>query len=239
MVAVMTYAELSNYYTPGSQPWLQTALGMIAVDMSNADPERDEYGSTEWVKMQNAGTIVNNAKAKNIADLYYAATLGVRAADPTDLMDWVTGQPVPQQRKDGGTVPGNNVRVSSPNGGDSNDFNTTVGNLRLVTRPIESMEAIKKKFSYAFIDINPINYNTSTVSVQNYRLGSKDPSKPDPGSYLEPGASLFLDYEETPSFIKSIRDREVVGALGPVSGPPVTPDPTYGDAVSRRYGSKY
>jgi hypothetical protein len=78
-------------------------------------------------------------------------------------------------------------------GGESNDWLTTMGNLRLVTRNIESKDSIASKFSYDFIDLNLTNYSGSARSYTNPIFGS-------PG-LCEPGRSLFLDYKETEDFV--------------------------------------
>lgn len=190
MLAVQTYAELSNYYVAPVPPYLQTTLGMVSVEGQGGQ----DYGSTDGVTVKNAGTLLFNAEAKTKADDFYRSTLGVRAADPSTLYDWTTGQILPQARFDAGTVPTTNTPRRMPNGGDANDYNTAVGNLRLVARPIESKDSIQYKFEYSFVDLKPENYNNTVVDAPNPKLAI-DP-------YLEPGASPFLEYMEPADFIR-------------------------------------
>lgn len=190
MIAVQTYAELSNYYVPPVPPYLQTALGMISV---SGTPPKD-YGSTSGLTVNNAGTLLFNQEARAKADEFYVSTLGVRAADPSTLYDWGTGQILPQARSNGGTVPAAKTASMMPNGGDANDYNTGVGNLRLVARPIESKDSIEYKFEYSFIDLTEQNYNSSVVEAPNPKLSAD--------MYLEPGASPFLEYMEPSDFIR-------------------------------------
>ena len=212
MMAVQTYAELSNYYVPPTPPWLQTALGLVSTEGEGGT----EYGSTVGVKVVNAGSLLFNAAAKDKADEYYRTTLGVRAADPSTLIDWTTGQILPQARFDGGTVPTVKTPSPTPNGGDANDYNTSMGNLRLVLRPIESKDSIAYKFEYDFVDLTPENYNNTVVEDPNPKL--------EQDHFLEPGASPFLDYMETLDFIQTTRG--------------VTINDDSGGALARNYVSR-
>lgn len=215
MMAVQTYAELSNYYVPPTPPWLQTALGLIHTEGEGGK----EYGSTEGLKVINAGSMLFNTKAKEKADEYYHTTLGVRAADPSTLLDWKTGQVVPQTRMDGGIQQTVKTPLETRNGGDYNDYNTSVGNLRLVARPIESKDSIEYKFEYSFIDLTAQNYNPESAALANAKL--------EQDRFLEPGCSPFLDYMETIDFIQATRGVTI-------------DDPTNGrlsrNYVSRRHG---
>ena len=215
MMAVQTYAELSNYYTPPAPPWIQTALNLISVSGEGGS----EYGSTEGMVVKNAGSLLNNVEGKLSADDYYASTLGVGAADPTFLLDWSTGQVMPQARLSGVLVPSVKTPVPTSNGGDANDYNTSVGNLRLVSRPIESLDSIAFKFDYDFIDLTPENYNNSVVPISNPALESSE--------YLEPGASPFLEYMDSADFSKAVLGVTLTPNTGATS-----------DYVSRRYGVK-
>ncbi len=193
MMAVQTYAELSNYYVPPTPPWLQTALGLIHTEGAGGQ----EPGDTKGIKVVNAGSLLFNDKAKEKADDYYRTTLGVRAADPSKLLDWKTGQIVPQIRIDGGTQGTAKTPSATRNGGDANDYNTSVGNLRLVARPIESKDSIEYKFEYKFIDLVAQNYNPESAALANAKL--------EQDRFLEPGCSPFLDYMETVDFIQATR----------------------------------
>ncbi|HET8689746.1 MAG TPA: hypothetical protein VFM18_24330, partial [Methanosarcina sp.] len=153
------------------------------------------YGSTVGLTVKNAGSLLFNPDAKDTADLYYQSTLGVRAADPSTLIDWTTGQIIPQSRFDCGIVPNTKTRLATANGGDANDYNTVVGNLRLASRPIESKDSIEYKFDLSFVDLLPQNYNNSVVRMPNPKL--------DQDNFLEPGSSPFLDYMETVDFIQT------------------------------------
>ena len=212
MMAVQTYAELSNYYTPHAPPWLQTALKLVSTEGKGGE----EYGSTQGMTVKNAGTLLFNAEGKVTADAYYQSTLGVRAADPSTLYDWTTGQILPQDRFDSGVVITlNKESIPTPNGGDANDFNTTVGNLRLVSRPVESRSSIEYKFKYKFVELTPENYTLPVIEDVNPSL-ERD-------RMLEPGASLFLEYMESRDFVRAVQD----AAKGVTTNPNVneaTPD---------------
>ena len=194
MIAVQTYAELSNYYTPPAPPWFQTALNLVSTTGSGGS----EYGNTDGITVKNAGNLLSNPEGKATADKYYHSTLGVAAADPTTLIDWTTGQVFPQSRLNGCLIVNTKDKLPTPNGGDANDYNTGVGNLRLVSRPIESKESISFKFDYDFVDLTPENYNTTTRASPNPAL-ERD-------RLLEPGASPFLEYMESKDFIQVIKD---------------------------------
>lgn len=218
MMAVQTYAELSNYYVPPAPPWMQTSLNIVSTEGDGGA----DYGDTTDVKVLNAGSILANPAAVKTADQYYRTTLGVRAADPSTLMDWTTGQILPQARINEGTSVASKSPIPTPNGGDANDYNTTVGNLRLVRRPIETLESIEYKFDYKFIDMNPQNYNASAkVANPNPKLAQDN--------FMEPGGSLFLDYMETKDFVQRTNFAADVAEVTNTSG---ATEATY---VSRRY----
>lgn len=203
MVAAVTYAELTNYYHPPLHPWLQTALGMLNEDpstqTSGSNEDSGSYGSTSALK-KISSTILQNPEARLKANQFYYSVLGVGAADPTEMIDFVTNQAIPQMRKgaDLAGCEGGGESVPTPNGGESNDWLTTVGNLRLVSRNIEGKDSIATKFKYLFIDMSTENYGGSTIQYSNPALDSD--------TLLEPGASMFLDYMEPDVFIQRARD---------------------------------
>lgn len=216
MLAVQTYAELSNYYVPPAPPWLQSALKLISTEGEGGS----DYASTEGIKVLNAGSLLYNDEGKEAADEYYQSVLGVRAADPSNLLDWSTGQVMPQARFKNGIA--NTLKTPRPtaNGGDANDYNTSVGSLRLAARPIESKESIESKFSYSFVDLTPENYNGTVVADANPKL--------EQDRFLEPGSSPFLDYMETTDFIKACFSNKT----GDVTSPSTAQAPQ----VDRRQG---
>jgi hypothetical protein len=197
----VTYAELSNYYSPPVSPYLQTALkivnGEINREMYNSKP----IGDTSCVT-KTSSVLIQNPEAKAVADRFYREVLGVGAAAPDDLIHFASNRAYPVQRKAGILLPmalaGNDAPPSmkpDPRGYKQEvDYFSSVGNLRLVSRPIESKNSISEKFKYKFIDITPVMYNQSSVNYLNPKLASN--------FFLEPGASLFLDYMETQEFIK-------------------------------------
>ncbi len=112
--------------------------------------------------------------------------------------------------------------IPTPNGGDANDYNTTVGNLRLVRRPIETLESIEYKFDYKFVDMTPENYNSSAkVANPNPKLAQDN--------FMEPGGSLFLDYMETKDFVQRTNFAASITEVTNTSG---ATDANY---VNRRY----
>lgn len=186
IAAAMTYAEMSNYYLPPLHPWLETALGLVT---------RSEDGKVN-------GTLINNPEAKLAADKFYQSVLGVGAADPSEMIDFANNQAIPNARNDVGTLmPSVKTRIEAPNGGDLNPWNTTMGNLLLVSRRIESKDAISSKFGYTFIDMSRENYTGTPVGYSSPKLGDN--------LLREPGGSLFLDYMSTVDFIKA--SKELIG----------------------------
>lgn len=202
MVAVTTYAELSNYYHPPLLPYLQTALNTV-----NASVDNDLYANTpkgdSSAFKDPVSTLIQNPTAKETADVFYRQVLGVGAASPDDLIHFQSGRSYPLNRTAGVLVP----RVISNSGGvpdikpvshtsrNNDDYYTSVGNLRLVARPIESMESIASKFEYNFVHLTKEMYNSSYRNYVNPLLASN--------LLLEPGASLFLDYMEVDEFLKA------------------------------------
>lgn len=203
MACVTSYGELTNYYTPPLPPWLQIALGVVNADNNPlVDPTAEPtYGDTS-VLGKVRSTIVQNPDARLKADEFYRSVFGVGAADPSEMMDFGTGQIMPQGREGNGTLYASaqgRQSLAAPNGGQLNDWNTTMGNLRLVKRPIETRSSIESKMSeaespYKFIDMSVANYSGSMVEYSNPYLSEE--------FLMEPGASLFLDYTETVDFVK-------------------------------------
>jgi len=202
MVAVSTYAELSNFYHPPLLPYLQMALNTV-----NADIDTDLYANSpsgDPTPFKNpVSTLLQNPAAKEAADTFYRQVLGVGAASPDDLIHFQSGRPYPLTRAAGVLVP----RVIANTGGVpdikpvahtariNDDYYTSVGNLRLTSRPIESLESIAYKFGYNFVKLTKEMYNSSYKNYVNPLLASN--------LMLEPGASLFLDYMEVDEFLKS------------------------------------
>jgi hypothetical protein len=139
--------------------------------------------------------LINNPRAKAMADQYYQSTLGVGCCDPSIVYDFTTGDILPVKRSKGNWVAGSIGSSTSKNGGEANDNLTGVGSIRLVSRPIEGKNAISDKFGLKFIDMISSNYSGKPSVYQNPFLANKQ--------LLEPGASLFLDYTDIPTFIKS------------------------------------
>lgn len=140
-------------------------------------------------------TLLGNERAAAVADMFYYSVLGVGAAYPNLIYNFVEGQPYPISRSSGRWTQNGATPDSKPtaNGGEGNDNLTTVGNLRLVRRQIESKASIEDKFSLKFIDMTPSNYNGAPAGYVNSILTNR--------TLLEPGASLFLDYDEISDFI--------------------------------------
>lgn len=212
MVAAVTYSEMSNYYHPPLHPWLQTALGMInetssglgamadsstAGGLSNTSDSAGSasaYGDPSSIGSVST-TILDNPAAKSKADEFYFSVLGVGAADPSNLIDWSSGNLLPQAR-DGATLAvSTGESLPAENGGEMNPWLTTTGNLRLVFRNVETKQSISSKFQYNFMDLTQENYSGSSITYYNPRINSP--------RLLEPGASMFLDYVETKDFIQA------------------------------------
>ena len=200
MASVQTYAELSNYYLPPAPPWLVTALDLIDVD-----GYPDSSGGTDSMVVNNAGNLLNNTKGKAAADSYYRPVLGIGAADPSKLMDFETGQLIPQKRLSGSLEFSTNASVRTGNGGEGNDYLTSVGNLRLSARPIETQDRLSERFGYKFIDTTATNYNIQAIGILNPSLESS--------KFLEPGASPFLEYMDPDVFITAVREADGVPAI--------------------------
>lgn len=196
MIAVCSYTEMINYYMQPIHPWLQTALKIVNTapgDSGKTSTQGDGYGNPPDDLVIN-NTIIGNDVAKAQADKFYLSTLGCYSVSMDDVYDFDYGQVVPQKRVSGMLTESTSTPMIAANGGDSNDFNTAVGNLRLVRRPIEGRKSIETKFGLTFIDLNTTNYNPTAIQYQNPNLNDDE--------MLEPGASIFLDYEEVADFIE-------------------------------------
>jgi hypothetical protein len=209
MVAVTTYAELSNYYTPPVAPFLQTALNMINADIDLAAFQSSAQGDTTPIKSP-VSTLIQNPIAKATADSFYRQVLGVGAASPDDLIHFTTGRAYPLDRRAGVLVPRvisasssqPNLHTKTHDARQKDDYYSAVGNLRLVSRPIESRESIASKFDYKFIDITRDMYNNSFLNYVNPILANN--------LLLEPGASLFLDYMGTADYIANAKQKNLL-----------------------------
>lgn len=203
--AAVSYAELSNYYLPPVHPFLQTALQMVN---GTIDPAAVSAGSSgdEKPYTKTVATLIQNPIAKAQADKFYQQVLGVGAVAPDDLIHFQSGRTYPLVKQAGILTPAlSSVQAGTPDlnhkisttGRESNDYYTSVGNMRLISRQIERKESIMKKFSVNFIELNPQFYNSSFTNYLNPVLASN--------YFLEPGASMFLDYMETPDYMTAVR----------------------------------
>lgn len=209
MIAVTTYAELSNYYTPSVTPFLQTALNLVNANIDESLYATSLKGDPEPFKNP-VSTIIQNPVAKDTANTFYRQVLGVGAAAPDDLVHFATGRAYPLDRKAGILVPRvlggggfqPDLHPHSHKARETDDYYSVVGNLRMTSRPIESRESIAAKFSYNFIDLDKDLYNGTFVNYVNPRLADN--------LLLEPGASLFLDYMETKDLIDIAKARKIL-----------------------------
>jgi hypothetical protein len=197
----VSYAELSNYYIPPVSPFLSSALKMTNAEFKEGAASAT-FGDLSVVK-STASVLIQNPKAKAQADIFYREVLGVGAAAPDDLLHFSTGRAYPVERRAGilipKVLPGGDmtpdIKPRQRTARIEDDYYTSVGNMRLIARPIESKDSIGSKFEYNFIDLNPLMYNDSFVNYVNPKLAQN--------FFLEPGASLFLDYMDTEDFIKN------------------------------------
>lgn len=198
IAAAITYTELANYYHPPLHPWLQTTLKMVNATVGDPSTgENSQYGDVSGVK-DVSNTLLQNPIAKGVADDFYYSVLGVGAADPTTLYDYSVERPIPQFRMpEGATLEANanSDSIPLPNGGEGNDWLTTVGNLRLVSRRIESKSSISSAFGYNFIDWSESNYSGGVIEYTNPTMNYD--------KLFDCGASMFLEYMETKDFINS------------------------------------
>jgi hypothetical protein len=219
-VGAMTYAEMSNYYIPPVPPWLQSILSVNNVTYSTSGTTStpgtttvpsgqigtvanssttpttttgsDAYG-TPGATSAVAQTLINNPTALAAATQYYQTTLGVGAADPSLLYAFDYGQPSAVTRSNGQLSSGVAQSAPDSNGVETNPYMSATGNLYLASRQIEGKQAIMAAFGTQFIDLTPALYSQSASSYLNPIL--------DKSILLEPGASLFVDYQETSDFI--------------------------------------
>ena len=204
IAAATSYAELSNYYLPPVNSFLMTALNIVNGTFDQAAVDASTAGDTSPYSVV-ASTLLQNPVAKQTADLFYKDTLGVGAVAPDDLIHFSSGRAYPLVRlnatlipKTVGTDPSqppNFNHQMTTTGRESDDFYSSVGNFRLVSRQIESKDSIKTKFGVNFIDLGPTTYNSNYTNYLNPKLAQN--------FYLEPGASLFLDYMETSDFLNN------------------------------------
>lgn len=197
VIAACTYTEMVNYFMQPIHPWLQTALNIVNTspgESGKSSTDGDGYGNPPDDLNINSSILFNDL-GKSTADAFYSNVLGVGSVTIDDLYDFQMGRIIPQQRSNGLLVEGTETSKPAANGGEQNDFLTAVGNLRLVMRPIEGRKSIESKFGITFIDLNTTNYNPTSVSYQNPNLDSD--------YLLEPGASIFLDYQEVADFISN------------------------------------
>lgn len=203
-VGAVSYAELSNFYIPPIHPYLQTALNLVNAVVDEEEYSKGKYGDpTPFI--ETSSTLLQNPVGKATADQFYKEVLGVGACAPDDLMHFSTGRAFSVNRAEGILRP--EVlpdKDNTPNrthyqaARETKDYYSTVGNLRLVRRPIESKVSIEDKFGLSFIDIDPALYNNTYVNYVNPKLAKN--------LYLEPGASLFLDYVEINEFINQAKE---------------------------------
>jgi hypothetical protein len=201
-VAMVTYAELSNYYLPASIPFLNSALSMVNGDVDTEALAAEDYALGDTAPFTNTtSTLIQNPTAKAAADKYYQSVLGVGAVAPDDLIHFGSGRAYPVSRIGGILVPKvipNTSGLPSYTGHAheeraSDDFSSVVGNLRMVARPIESQVSLASKFGYSFIDYSTLLYNNAFVNYVNPKMAAD--------LFLEPGASLFLDYMTAADFM--------------------------------------
>jgi len=231
-VGAMTYAEMSNYYIPPVAPWLQNILnvnnvqygtststsggtttvpsgqiGQVANSSTTATTTTGSasYGSPTGTIQSVEQTLINNPTALAAATEYYQTTLGIGAADPSLLYAFDYGQPSAVTRSNGQLASG--VAQSSPdgNGIETNPYMSVVGNLSLSARQIEGKQAIMAAFGINFIDLDPTLYSQQASSYLNPIL--------DKSILLEPGASLFVDYQDTSDFINASSIKQEIQTL--------------------------
>lgn len=188
-VSATTYTELANYYLPAVHPWLQVALGLAEsqslVDyaiLTGGDTLNPDMGSIPFGQENPV-----DPSARGIADRFYVTTLATGAVAPTDVYNFNTGEVKPVNRKDYGLMPGIAGGAIGINGGQLNPNLSGIGNLDLVYRSIESRTDVEDRWDIKFIDLKPSTYNTNVIKINNSKLADRDK--------LEPGQSIFLDYE--------------------------------------------
>jgi hypothetical protein len=167
-------------------------------------PPDDRYDSNTGDVESVQQSLIGNPRAKFVADLYYRSVLGVGAADPGQIYNFEAGGYSPVERQGGIWVEGKRDHNTAAHGGERNDNLTGVGNLRLVSRPIEGKLSIETKFQIKFIDMIPQNYNATSITYQNTVTTAN--------RLKEPGQSLFLDYRNTSDVIKDVNNPPIVPA---------------------------
>lgn len=200
-------------------------------ESSGTETKEEEYGQPKGEVESVNSTIVNNVKAKEAADKFYMNVLGVPAAAIEDVYDFQYGQVIPVTRFAGKFTMGSNDPMPSDNGGDMNPFRTAMGNLRMVCRPIEGMKSITAKFGLQFIKLTPSNYNGTVMSYMN-------PHLVDEKYLVEPGASMFLDYQDTKEFLKDpggAKAAELAAAASASQADTVPDDAPAGQARAGEY----
>ncbi len=182
MSSAYTFSEIATCYIPGTYPWLLAQLKM--------DDNLSMYGNTP---------------AFQRACQYYNDVLGVGAADPTILEAYSTGKPIPVKRNMGVWEIGEAETLTGST--HPTLYNTTLGNLNLVSRNIASLLDVEQEHSVlaeTFIDIDM--WNQGSPSVEEVRKGPwvNDQTGTQDSSTLrgrDMECSAFLDYDteaETP-----------------------------------------
>jgi hypothetical protein len=212
-----TYSELSNYYLQPVHPWLTTALDLISVSSNTSAETTETEGDYDlsgigtlpdgistmpdgfesaYTDVTVKSTILKNPVAKASADKFYRSVFGVNAVGVESVFDFANGRVIPCGRANGDILPGVKDSMKDSRGREMTPSLTTEGSLMLVSRPIESQLAIQEKFGIKFIDKTPENYNGSAMAYTNpfLELGEE--------FLMEPGQSMFLEYEEVSDFIK-------------------------------------
>ena len=108
---------------------------------------------------------------------------------PSQLIDFTSMKLKPQKWAEKGNAweMGSPKPIRASNGGELNPMLTFEGNLSLVYRPIESLKDIEDRFKIKFIDMSPVNYNSTVIRY-------KDPQLDDTNKF-EIGRSQFLTYD--------------------------------------------
>jgi hypothetical protein len=194
--------EQSRKLAEAKKHELSTAYGL---------PPDDRYDTNTGDVLNVQQGLISNPRAKAVADSFYRSVLGVGAADPGQIYDFESGGLLAVIRNNGVWAQSTSERRPTDNGGEGNDNLTGVGGLRLVSRPVEGKLSIEKKFNIKFIDLVPQNYTETHLTYQNSVVTNS--------KLLEPGASMFLDYEDIQTFIKDVKgDSSTINANSPTSG---------------------
>ena len=192
-------APATDTVTAAAQPSAPAIPSLSATYNLPADPD---YDSNTGDIISIAETLINNPRAKAVADIFYKSVLGVGAADPGLIYDFGTdttpgqGTVKPVKRYYGTWIEGPSTSSANVLSFQTNDNLTGVGSLRLVSRPIEGKQSIQNKFGIKFIDISPKNYNKDSMVYKPASTSYTSTVFPPTEPLLEPGASLFLDYPD-------------------------------------------